>query len=388
MGNVLEDFFPKSNFIERTGDWCLLPVAVIPFGCAKKIHSNSKLSKRRKDAIIEMFRSKRFQQVLPDVQWGKSEFSPRGMFNDSNLAALLQDTILIQSFSLKQYKILAFILSDREVVFAVRKKKLLKSSSVSDLYTDWIKNKYQFVGEDLKTSLANIFIKFRELIAESSKGSTIIENKKSVKRLAAYNYSFFVVYSNAEPEEQLSDYETAILDPSRVIYSHKEANKIKVSELKKRINGLSKVSSIKRNIDNRSDYVTYFSWSTGLIEGKIDKSVMIEYLLIECELQAKWNRINKLTQDISRKSKKISMFSELQLSHLEMYAVKLNSLSDIGDSERRYSIKNQIIRSSNIFKLIEEYRNLIYLNQQLNHKYITLIAIVISIVTLITTLAT
>ena len=100
-------------------------------------------------------------------------------------------------------------------------------------------------------------------------------------------------------------------------------------------------------------------------------------------MQNKWNGINRLTNKYREKNNRLTLLTELNLAKLEIFKVNLNSLNDAGDSERILIIKDKIIQSSRIYNIIAELKNLLSLNQQLNSKYISLIAVGISFISLI-----
>ena len=120
-----------------------------------------------------------------------------------------------------------------------------------------------------------------------------------------------------------------------------------------------------------------------MILGKFSLQEFFEYILIECDLQNKWNGINRLTNKYREKNNRLTLLTELNLAKLEIFKVNLNSLNDAGDSERILIIKDKIIQSSRIYNIIAELKNLLSLNQQLNSKYISLIAVGISFISLI-----
>ncbi len=150
-----------------------------------------------------------------------------------------------------------------------------------------------------------------------------------------------------------------------------------------RIQNIKTNNDTRYDIEKRSDYKVFFSWSTGLILGKFSLQEFFEYILIECDLQNKWNGINRLTNKYREKNNRLTLLTELNLAKLEIFKVNLNSLNDAGDSERILIIKDKIIQSSRIYNIIAELKNLLSLNQQLNSKYISLIAVGISFISLI-----
>lgn len=249
---------------------------------------------------------------------------------------------------------------------------------MEQLYIDWLKNKYIYVTDELKKALQFFYNTYKINIKRSVAHKNYTEEK--------YNYAYFIIYTNADTFSTHTNYINAILDPSQIIYNHEEIAQLEDTIVKQRIMNLKVNKNIYYDIEKRSDYRVYFSWSTGLIEGNVALLEFYEYILIEVELQNKWNEICKLTQSLRNKKIKISLFSETRLSKLEMFSVRLNSLNDAGDSERLLIIKDKILKSCRIFNLIDEYKNLLSYNQQLNSKYISLTALFISIISIVITI--
>ncbi len=370
--NILNDFYIIDKMKK---DYYLMPIAIIPFGSGKNTLEN-----RQKQARAEAKMQKAFTNALRAMQ---EVYKITYSFNDSSdlktgdkhFDVLLKKFKLISSFEVLSYKVLVFVHNSDELTFVVRKKIPYISDDFKQLYVNWIKNKYNYITKKLKKILEFFYRTYKFNFY------SVVTEKKYFN--VQYDYSFFIVYSNAASEIKSNNYINAILDPTQVIYSYDEIRGIKNSIIDHRIQNIKTNNDTRYDIEKRSDYKVFFSWSTGLILGKFSLQEFFEYILIECDLQNKWNGINRLTNKYREKNNRLTLLTELNLAKLEIFKVNLNSLNDAGDSERILIIKDKIIQSSRIYNIIAELKNLLSLNQQLNSKYISLIAVGISFISLI-----
>lgn len=373
---IFKEFYDLSNNDQK---YFLMPIAIIPFGSGEFTFTKNLKNTDKKALKIEkvLLHTLLSMQEIYNISFTinkSSEFKT----NDKNFNSLLDKSLLISSFDILTYKVLAFIFNSDEIVFAVRRNIPYGNDNMEQLYVDWLKDKYSYITDKLKGALQFFYRTYKFNF------KCLVTHKQYFNE--KYNYAFFIVYTNAEILSIHTNYRIAILDPSQIIYNHEEIKHLKEAIIKQRIMNLKVNKNINYDIEKRSDYRVYFSWSTGLIEGNFALQEFFEYILIEVELQNKWNGICKLTQSLRKKNRKISLFNETYLAKLEMFTVRLNSLNDAGDSERLLNIKDKIIKTSRITNLIEEYKNLLSFNQQLNAKYISLTAIFISIITLVITI--
>jgi len=369
---ILKEFY---NFNENDSKYFLMPIAIIPFGPKKKklYKANNKseflkIQKKLLHALNSMKNKYGINYTLNKSSYLKT--------SDKKFNALLSKSKYVSYFDIRSFKVLAFIFNTDEIVFVVRNNVPFVNDCMEQLYLNWLKDKYSYITGELKDALQFFYRMYK------FKSKRLVTHKRYNN--VQYSYAYFIVYTNADNSTAIENYRTSILDPSQVIYNHEEIKNIDGEMIKQRITN-SKNNNINFDIEKRSDYRVYFSWSTGLIEGKFELLDFFEYILIEVDLQNNWNRICKLTQYYQDRNKKISLFNEKKLADLEMFTVMLNSLNEAGDSERLLNIKDNIIKSSRIFNLIEEYKYRFSLYQQLNSKYISIVAMIISFVTLIIT---
>lgn len=373
--SIFEEFYSVDK---ADKEYYLMPIAIIPFGSGKyalKNYSNNAKKEAKMNNVLT--NTLKAMQKVYNVNYSLNSSSDFKT-SDRHFDLLLDKSKFICSFEILSYIVLGFVFNIDEIVFVVRKKAVYTSNKMEQLYVNWIKNKYSFITKKLKKILEFFYrtykFNFYKIVSETEYFKT------------QYDYAFFIVYTNADSKDSYKNYINSLLDPTQVIYYHDEIKQIKNSIIEHRIRNIKTNGENKFDIEKRSDYRVYFSWSTGLIEGKFSLQEFFEYILIEVELQNKWNEINKLTNIFRNKNMKITLQTELKLTKLEIFAVQLNSLHDAGDSERILNLKEKIIQSSRIQNLIMELRKLLSLNQQLNTKYISLIAVGISILTLILTI--
>lgn len=215
------------------------------------------------------------------------------------------------------------------------------------------------------------------------KGKSSDKFKKLTEKIAYKvkndSYTFHILYvsdNNLKNTEifKNKDILTAVLDRSLVIY--KKEDEENSEKIKMRIDKgfKEKKFDFTEQIENRSEYSCYASWSLMLIlDYSQNKDCFIEMVLIEAQLQYQWYKIYRL-------STKKRFFNYLKIKDLKR---QMNSIENAGDSNRMAQIKAFLIKSSRVDELAEMGKERGIYNQQILSILISCLSFVISIAALV-----